>query len=222
MSEQNQGAIDLPASAVTPATAKPPIAGGPSKSAMIPFDERGVSLRSMEDLFLFAKAVIDSKLAPRGFDTPQAILVAIQYGAELGLGPMASLQNIAVIQGRPTLWGDAVPAVCQSLLEEYKDEEIGEPGKDSRGWKVTVKRKGRAEPIARTFTVADAKTAGLWGKQGPWSTNPGRMIFMRARSFCFRDAFPDKLKGILTAEEATDVEMKNVTRSLEELEKKSA
>jgi hypothetical protein len=54
------------------------------------------------------------------------------------------------------------------------------------------------------FTVADAKKAGLWGKTGPWTQYPKRMLQMRARGFALRDAFPDVLKGLVTAEEAQD------------------
>jgi hypothetical protein len=158
------------------------------------------------------------------------VLVAMQYGAELGLGPMAALQNIALINNRPALWGDAVPGVCQALVEDYKDERIGEKDADSWGWRVTIRRKGRAEPISRTFTIGDAKQAKLWGKKGrdgqdtPWITHPDRMIFMRARTFAYRDLFPDRLRGIMTVEELRDIGadgIRNVTpRSLDELEKK--
>ena len=64
-------------------------------------------------------------------------------------------------------------------------------------------RKGR-KPVTATFSVEDAKRAGLWGKQGPWQAYPKRMLQMRARGFALRDAFPDVLKGLITAEEAQD------------------
>jgi hypothetical protein len=66
-----------------------------------------------------------------------------------------------------------------------------------------AKRKGR-KPVTAKFSVEDAKRAGLWGKQGPWQAYPKRMMQMRARGFALRDAFPDVLKGLITAEEAQD------------------
>ena len=208
-------------SVVPPATSPEiPIAGAKPKSALIPFGPQGVALKSMEDAFLFAKAVLDSGMAPKGFTTPQAILVAIQFGAELGLTPMASLQNVAAINGRPTLWGDAVPGVCNATgnVEAYKDEVIG--ADDSHGYQVTLKRRGLADPIVRTFTVGQAKKAGLWGKAGPWTQYPDRMLLMRARTFAYRDAFPDALRGLPTYEEVRDhpEPIKNVTASLDELD----
>jgi hypothetical protein len=65
-------------------------------------------------------------------------------------------------------------------------------------------RRGKAEPVTRRFTVAQAKKAQLLGKDGPWQTYPDRMLLMRARSWAGRDCFPDLLRGIRTAEEALD------------------
>ena len=212
--------LDLPASAVTVPPAEspvPPIAGGKPKSALIAYSEHGISPRTMEDAFLLAKAILSSGMAPRGFDTETKILIAVQMGAEVGLPPMAALQNIAVINGRPTIWGDAVPGICQSLMEDYKQEVVG--ADDHYGWRVTVKRKGRSEPVVATFTKAMAVKANLWGKAGPWSQYPDRMLLNRARTFCMRDAFPDKMRGLLTAEEAQEIPPeKNITPKLDELD----
>ncbi len=54
------------------------------------------------------------------------------------------------------------------------------------------------------LTHKDAKRAGLWGKGGPWTAYPKRMLQMRARGFALRDAFPDVLKGMISVEEAQD------------------
>ena len=64
-------------------------------------------------------------------------------------------------------------------------------------------RKGEEE-VERTFTIEDAKKAGLYGKQGPWQTAPRRMMQMRARAFALRDVFTDVLRGVHIAEIAQD------------------
>jgi len=57
-----------------------------------------------------------------------------------------------------------------------------------------------------------AKTAGLLGKQGPWTQYPRRMMQMRARSWALRDVFPDVLRGMPIAEDIMDIEpMRDVT-----------
>jgi len=123
---------------------------------------------------------------------------------EMGLAPMQALQNIAVINGKPSVYGDAAMALVQASpvcedVEEYFEHE-GTPNPVAV---CVAKRKGR-NPVTSRFSVEDAKRAGLWGKQGPWSAYPKRMMQMRARGFALRDAFPDVLKGMITAEEAQD------------------
>jgi hypothetical protein len=171
----------------------------------------------MDDAYRFAKYVSASGFAPRGMEKPESILVALQLGAELGLTPMAALQNTAVINGRPGIYGDAALALVRrsGLLESYKEEEVGTAGKDDWGCKVTAKRAG-ADPQSETFTVADAKLAKLWGKDGPWTQYPRRMLKFRARGFILRDVFGDVLKGLATVEEIRDIPVgpKNVTGSL--------
>jgi hypothetical protein len=53
--------------------------------------------------------------------------------------------------------------------------------------------------------MGDAKAAKLWGKAGPWTDYPKRMMKFRARGFLLRDQFGDILKGLRTAEEARDM-----------------
>jgi hypothetical protein len=67
-----------------------------------------------------------------------------------------------------------------------------------------AKRQGYPAPTTVRFSVADAKKAGLWGKSGPWTQYPSRMLQLRARGFALRNAFADALRGLVTAEEAQD------------------
>jgi hypothetical protein len=119
---------------------------------------------------------------------------------EIGLQPLQAMQNIAVINGRPSLWGDAVIALARSSpLCEYIIETQTDIMATCR-----VKRRGEPEQ-ERTFSMADAQAAGLKGKAGPWSQYPKRMMQMRARGFAIRDVFPDVLKGLAVAEEQLDI-----------------
>jgi hypothetical protein len=187
--------------------------------AQITLGSQGVQLASIDEAFRFARAVVASGFAPKGMEKPESVMIAIQLGMELGLTPMAALQNTAVINGRPAIYGDAALALVRAsgLLDSYVEEEIGEAGKDTHGYKVTVARKGSAAS-SETFTVADAKQAKLWGKSGPWSDYPRRMLKFRARGFILRDQFGDVLKGLRTVEEARDIASEiNVTPLAEKL-----
>ena len=167
---------------------------------------RALLPRSLKEALQLADLIHRSKLAPKGFDTPESCLVGILYGMEVGLSPIAALQRMAIIDGRPTIWGDAALALVQAsnLLISIK-EEIHEDATQAIGNRLTaictVTRNGRTEPVTKTFSVEDAKRAGLWQKPGPWSDYPKRMLAMRARAFALRDAFPDVLAGLYLREE---------------------
>ena len=128
-------------------------------------------------------------------------LVAMMMGTELGLNPIQSLQNIAVINNRPCIWGDAMLALVQN---HPKFQAIEESFDDSTMTaKCTVTRKG-GKPHTSTFSEQDAVTAGLWGFN-TWKKYPKRMLAMRARGFALRNQFADALLGLITAEEAQDI-----------------
>jgi len=166
---------------------------------------RGLALATFDDAFRFSKMVAASEFAPKDFrNKPESCLLAIQHGSEVGLSPMQSLQSIAVINGRPTIWGDAALALVQaSPVCEYVREYIEGEG-DALVAVCEAKRRGYPAPTTVRFSVADAKKAGLWGKSGPWQQYPTRMMTLRARGFALRNAFADALRGLITAEEAQD------------------
>ena len=159
-----------------------------------------LSPQTFEQALTFSKYLADSDLVPKDFKgKPANCLIAMQWGMELGLKPLQALQNLAVINGRPALWGDAVIAIVRgSPLCEYVNESD-----DGETATCRVKRKGEPEQV-RTFSMDDAKKAGLTGKQGPWTSYPKRMRQMRARAFALRDVFPDALRGMPVAEELMD------------------
>jgi len=153
-----------------------------------------------------AKMIAHSGMVPKQYQgNTGGVLIAIQMGAELGLAPLSAIQNIAVINGRPSLWGDAVLALVMSHpdCEDIVEDDHADIKKNSAATCI-VKRRGRS-PVKRTFSVDDAQTAGLWKKAGPWTQYPARMLQMRARGFALRDAFPDALRGIQMAEEVRDI-----------------
>ena len=168
-------------------------------------DRKGFAPATITEAMEFSKMLADSAMVPRAYQgKPQDVLVCVQWGYEIGLAPMQALQNIAVINGKPSVYGDAAMALVQASpvcedIEEYFEGE----GTTNPVAVCVAKRRGR-KPVIAKFSVEDAKRAGLWGKQGPWQAYPKRMMQMRARGFALRDAFPDVLKGLITAEEAQD------------------
>ena len=159
-----------------------------------------LSPRNLAEAMYFAKIIASSDMVPKDYvNKPGNVLVAVQTGAELGLKPMQSLQGISVINGRPSIWGDAMRAL---VISHPEFEDLHEDKQDTH-CTVTLKRRGRSAVIS-TFTMEDAKKAGLAGKSGPWQTAPKRMLQMRAFAFAARDLFADALKGIRSIEEVRD------------------
>lgn len=167
---------------------------------------KGFAPATMGEAMEFSKMLADSSMVPRAYQgKPQDIMVCVQWGYELGLAPMQALQNIAVINGKPSVYGDAMAALVQAspVCEGIDETFEGVEGTGEFAAVCIARRKGR-QPVTIKFSVNDAKRAGLWNKQGPWTQYPKRMLQMRARGFALRDAFPDVLKGLISAEEAAD------------------
>lgn len=166
-----------------------------------PASQVDLSPQTFEQALTFSNYLAESDLVPKDFKgKPGNCLIAMQWGAELGLKPLQALSNIAVINGRAALWGDAVIALVRSSPAcEYVQESD-----DGHTATCKTKRRGESEQV-RTFSMDDAKLAGLVGKQGPWTQYPKRMRQMRARAFALRDVFADVLRGMPVAEEVMDI-----------------
>jgi hypothetical protein len=184
----------------------PNIVAGAKPQAIVP--------QNFEEAYRIANAVCKAGMAPRGLETSEKAMIAILHGLEVGLTPMNALQRIAVINGRPTIWGDgAIGLVRSSGLCEYVTEEITGTG-DNRVAVCKTKRRGEPSAQIRTFSVSDAIAAGLWKKSGPWSQYPDRMLQMRARAFCLRDVYADVLGGLYLKEEIDDTHVDSGMRDV--------
>jgi hypothetical protein len=160
--------------------------------------------QTFDQLVIFSEMAANSDLVPKDYrGKPGNIMIAVQMGSELGLAPMQAVNSIAIINGRPGVWGDGLIGLCRQspLCQDIQEHFEGEG--DQRTAVCVATRRGSA-PVTATFSVADAKKAGLWSKPGPWQQYPDRMLQNRARGFALRDAFPDVLRGLKTGEELRD------------------
>lgn len=177
------------------------IAGAPIRS-LVP--------TTLEGTWRMAQLLAASPFSPKDMKSPEACAAAIMFGMDLGVTPIQAVQSIAVINGRPSIWGDLALALVRAdaRCEDVEETVVGEG--DKRQATCIAKRKG-SKPTVRTFNVDDAKKAGLWNKSGPWQQYPSRMLQLRARAFALRDAFPDILKGIGIREEVEDIQVRDVS-----------
>jgi len=149
---------------------------------------------------------------------PAEIMIACQLGNDLGLTPFQSIQNIAVINGKASIYGDALISICRKHPEFEDIKEYFEGDQQNRTAVCEVKRKGQSW-YKSSFSKKDAATAGLLDKPGPWKTYPDRMLKLRARGFALRDVFADAMGGVITREEAQDYpEPRKIINPMDSLE----
>lgn len=182
-----------------PAT-RPAVTAGGQVGALVP--------QSIDEAWRLSEAFAKAKILPRGITEPAQVMLVICGGAEVGFGPFQSLQSFYLVNNRLTLWGDAIPALLWSngfkLKEWYENNDPAYP--DNMVAKCIITRPD-GEQIEGEFSVADAKEAKLWGKDGPWQTARKRMLKMRARAFAARDGASDVLRGVAIREEVEDYDV---------------
>lgn len=165
--------------------------------------------RNLTEAMEFSKLMASSELVPKNFKgKPGDVLIAVQMGAEVGLAPMAAIQNIAVINGKPGIYGDAGKAILLAAGVAIEEDDMDLIQKSGMA-RCRITRQGRP-PVERTFSIDNAKTAGLWNKEGPWRSYPYRQMAWRAFWFAARDAASDLLKGLGGAEELVDIEPREI------------
>nr|WP_303932831.1 recombinase RecT [Treponema denticola] len=154
---------------------------------------------SFDDQMKMAEVMAKSGLLPKALDTKEKVFIALQWGVELGLTPMAAATNIAVINGKPTLSADIMHAIVRNN-PEYAGAEWKK--QDEQAAEVLVKRKNAnmTETFRGYYDIEMAKRANLLSKEN-WRAYPARMLKHRALSFALRDAFPDVLAGLYSPDE---------------------
>lgn len=204
----------------TPAPALPQ---APKPNLAVGGPVRGLIPQTIEEAARLCAAMTASKMVPESIqgenadETRSRCLMVILSGMELGVPPMAAMTGFYIVNNRVTIYGDVALATVQSSdkYDGHEETLTGNPG--SPEWKATctIRRKdgkGGCISFTRSFSWADAKTAGLIGKRGPWTSYPQRQLQMRARSWALRDGFSDVLKGMGIAEEVGDIEPKEVIK----------
>lgn len=172
---------------ITSDAPRPHIEVGNTPGALVP--------TSFDDFYRIANVISKSGLAPNSLNTAEAVMVAMMYGAEMRMTPMQSLQSIAVINGRPALYGDGLVTLARRAGCKIAQAFEGElPDKDARAIVTLTRPDG--ELVVGEFTYGEAVQAGLANKTGPWKQYPRRMMMMRARAWAIRDGASDLLGAV--------------------------
>src|SRR5260221_1172006 len=166
---------------------------------------RGVQPATIAELVQWAEFVVKSGICPRGIDTKEKVIIAIQHVMELGLPIQGGLQSCMVVNNRVSLWGEMVIGIIQAH-PEFEDMDVSYEGKgDEFTCLVTIKRKGQT-PWTGKFSIGQARNAGLLtdpNKKATWGKYEEDMLFWRAFSRAKR-IFSDVLKGVKMPHEIQD------------------
>src|SRR5688500_16008137 len=80
---------------------------------------------SLKEAIELSELMAKSDLVPKDYKgKPGNILVAVQMGAEIGLPAMQSIQNIAVINGKPSIYGDLGKALLLAAGCDIDEDDI--------------------------------------------------------------------------------------------------
>lgn len=156
-----------------------------------------------------AAVLAKSPMIPKEyFKNPDNIVIAMLRGQRLGLDPIQSMEAIAMVNGKATLYGDHFLGViiAASGYQGHDEMTFDEIEKAEGGPAATCTFYRNGQSFTATYSKADAVRAGLWNSTPPWKKYPSRMLQMRARGFAGRNGFSDALKGMASYEEAKDKE----------------
>jgi len=177
--------------------------------------------QSIEDLWGVAQVLYQSGLVPQAFEDSKAVMYALAMGQDLGFTNTQALASITVINGKPSVYADGLPAILHRSGHFFIEEFSGTIEDETYTASVTIERKDTGSVITREFSVAMAKRAGLWqteaiikkeGQYGPyekpndspWYKYPERMIWRRAIGWAVRDGLADEMYGVQIVEEQAD------------------
>jgi 5'-3' exonuclease len=159
--------------------------------------ERELEPRNLEAARVISKFLHESRLFS-AYGSPQAVFSIILAGRELGLGTMASLRAFHVVEGKPSMAADFMRSlVLASGKAEYF--RITERTSERASWET--KRKGDPAPTTLTYTLDEAKAAGLVRPNSGWTRHVSDMLAKTASSKLARLAYPDLLFGLYSTAE---------------------
>lgn len=125
---------------------------------------------------------------------PGAILLVKDWADSHGVPLLTAMQTVAFVHGRPV-----IDATMQRALAQKVGYAVRVTEADINSATVQVSKDGEVIGSS-TYTMADARTAGLTGKDN-WKKNPEDMLVARATTRAIRRHAPDAMLGLYIADE---------------------
>lgn len=172
--------------------------------AEIKIGPKGFELGNMSQLVTMLEVTLRSGLAPSGCKTLSDAIIRTQHGMSVGLDPMRALQSVYVVNGRPCLWGSAIPGIILSSgkCKLWKVEVVGEGEKMLA--RVTTERSDVAGENIYEFSMQDAILAGLPNKNPTWKSYPKDHLRHKAVARAASGLYGDLMSGLGVVEDMQD------------------
>jgi len=150
-----------------------------------------------ENILKLAKALYQSGMF-KNVENEYGALAIIEYGRELGIQPVISLQTMSVVNGKICM-----EAKLMQAMAERRGIGVEILEKTKQICRIKFTKEGK-EPFTETFTIEDAKRMGYL-KKSNWQMFPEEMNFCRCISKGLRAYDPGSILGLYSREEMLDV-----------------
>ena len=158
-----------------------------------------------------AEMLSKSTIVPTAYQRrPENCFVALDLANRMGLSPLFLMQNLYVIQGKPSFSGQFIASIVQNN-PRFKNVEliyVGEEGKDSYGAYVQAESVETGKILKGSTVTISMSKAEAWGAK--WKTMSTQMLAYRAFTFFGRVYCPAELMGLSSSEELEDIAKSNV------------
>lgn len=165
---------------------------------------------SFQKIYDIGKMFASSTLVPSAFQgKPMDCAIAVDMANRIGVSPMFVMQNLYVVQGKPSWSGQACTAMVMASgkFKNVRHVYTGERGTDNWGCFLQAERTDTGEVVHGVeVTIKMAKDEKWYDKNGSkWKTIPELMLAYRASSFFARVFIPNALMGCIVEGEAEDI-----------------
>lgn len=166
----------------------------------------GANLQIFRECFALAKVYCMAAVVPDSYrNRPADTAVALDMACRMGVSPLMVMQNLYVVQGKPSWSGQACMAFIRANYHNVKVIYIGDRGTDNRGCYIKAVDSDGDIIEGTAVTMGMARAEGWLGKRmSKWQTMPEQMLAYRAAAFFARVHCPELLMGCAVEGESVE------------------
>ena len=157
--------------------------------------------------YQMAKGLSQSTLVPQQFQNNAAnCLIALEQSNRLNISPMAVMQNLYIVQGKPSFSSSFIIGLINASGKYDMELQFDEEEKDGKPYACTCWTEKDGRKVTGIKITMDMAEKEGWSKKNgsKWVTIPQVMLRYRAASFFARMNCPELSIGLYSKEELDD------------------